>query len=190
MAILENEQPSFNESPYAERCDAFVQRIDSGVLVRSQDLSETCLWPFLAMAAQEADNNCARRDPYLRRFLTEWPRSDDFGFVAQIDGVHVGAIWARTFTSSKIPALLVDDRTAELVIAVVPEMRGKGIGGLLLRALVREATNRKFSGLYLTVREGNPAIHLYRRMQFEVVATGLNRVGSRSMGMLRSLTSS
>jgi ribosomal protein S18 acetylase RimI-like enzyme len=61
------------------------------------------------------------------------------------------------------------DRTPEEVrlmeITLLPEYRGRGIGGMLVRALMEEAdaTNRKMS---LHVEMDNPARHLYDRLGF------------------------
>jgi hypothetical protein len=38
------------------------------------------------------------------------------------------------------------------------------------------------------VRKDNPARHLYARMGFEVIDTGINRVGSESFVMLKRFT--
>ncbi len=55
-------------------------------------------------------------------------------------------------------------------LAVLPELRGRGVGHLLLERSVREAAERKIRVLYLEVREGNAdARRLYERAGFEVV---------------------
>jgi GNAT superfamily N-acetyltransferase len=62
----------------------------------------------------------------------------------------------------------IDDETPELSIAVLPEYRGKGIGTDLLRHLIEEVRVRH-RALSLSVSSDNPAIHLYKRLGFEVV---------------------
>jgi ribosomal protein S18 acetylase RimI-like enzyme len=53
-------------------------------------------------------------------------------------------------------------------ICVLPEHRGLGLGKALLAATARNLTQRKFSGLSLTVTEANaPAVELYERLGFE-----------------------
>jgi RimJ/RimL family protein N-acetyltransferase len=55
----------------------------------------------------------------------------------------------------------------ELGIIVAPEMRGQGVGTLLLRNLSHLAKeNFKIELLHLQVYAENPAIHLYERMGF------------------------
>lgn len=52
-------------------------------------------------------------------------------------------------------------------ICVLPEYRGHGLGKSLLAATARNLTQRKFTGLSLTVTEANtPAVDLYERIGF------------------------
>jgi ribosomal-protein-alanine N-acetyltransferase len=56
-------------------------------------------------------------------------------------------------------------------IAVTASAQGRGMGGLLLRALIDEAVRRGAGALLLEVRADNaPAIALYRRHGFEQIA--------------------
>ena len=50
-------------------------------------------------------------------------------------------------------------------ICLLPEYRGKGIGGALLRELIAGCGHRVVK---LQVFQNNPAIHLYRRLGFQV----------------------
>jgi GNAT superfamily N-acetyltransferase len=54
-----------------------------------------------------------------------------------------------------------------LSIVVGKAHRGKGVGTALLRALFSLATSCGIEILHLEVYDGNPAIHLYRRMGFK-----------------------
>ncbi|MGE5196858.1 MAG: N-acetyltransferase family protein [Anaerolineae bacterium] len=55
-----------------------------------------------------------------------------------------------------------------LAIIVSSQHRGKGVGTLLLQALMRLAKDKfDMEMLHLEVYQGNPAIHLYRRLGFE-----------------------
>jgi len=52
-------------------------------------------------------------------------------------------------------------------IAVAPEFRGKGVGGMMMRWIVEEAARQGCSSVVLSVRESNlTAIRLYRRFGF------------------------
>jgi ribosomal-protein-alanine N-acetyltransferase len=52
-------------------------------------------------------------------------------------------------------------------IAVAPEFRGKGLGGMMMRWILEEAARQGCSSVVLSVRESNlTAIRLYRRFGF------------------------
>jgi ribosomal protein S18 acetylase RimI-like enzyme len=133
----------------------------------------TSLWDFLAIAA------------YVAAHLPGWQRSEDFGFIAERDGGPIGAAWARQFAPGEEPAFFVDERTPEITIGVRPYIRGRGVGEMLLHALIGEAARRGV-GLCLNVRHDNPAQRLYERVGFRLVpGSGVpNRVGGTSFGML------
>ena len=60
----------------------------------------------------------------------------------------------------------VDSSTPEMGLAVVPDLRGRGAGGTLLRALMEVARSEGFDALSLSVECGNPAVRLYERRGF------------------------
>ena len=107
--------------------------------------------------------------PGLRRYLEGWGRENDFAVVALNtgDGSRVGATWHRTFPASDSGYGFVDDATPEIVLAVVPDRRGVGVGGNLLQALMSGARSNGFGAISLGVRKSNPAaIKLYERKGF------------------------
>lgn len=91
-------------------------------------------------------------------FLKKW-RASDFRKVI-VDGQTVGGIWvqdARDFHKLQ-------------EIQILPEFRNKGIGSWLLnREIERARTASK--PLRLGVLLKNPAIRLYRRLGFRIIAT-------------------
>lgn len=68
--------------------------------------------------------------------------------------------------------LLVPGTEADVqTIAVAPQAQGRGVGGVLVDALVAEAHRRSAAALLLEVRADNEAaIALYRRRGFERIA--------------------
>ena len=58
------------------------------------------------------------------------------------------------------------DEEELLLIGVLPEERGQGIGSGLLERLFDEAHGRGSRRLFLEMREGNPAERLYRKLGF------------------------
>src|SRR5438874_3050313 len=146
------------------------------------------LWDFLAIAAYEPDADTAKGVPFAAAHLAGWRRPEDFGFIAEQDGVAIGAAWARQFSPDEQPAFYVDAHTPEVTIGVKSDNRARGIGGRLLEAVIAEATRRGV-GLCLNVRHDNPARRLYERIGFRLVpGSGVpNRVGGTSFGMVWSL---
>ena len=144
----------------------------------------TVLWDFLAIAGYEPDADAAKAVPFVAAYLAGWQRPEDFGFIAERNGAAIGAAWARQFTRDEQPAFYVDERTPEVTIGVKPYVRGRGVGGMLLQALISEAAGRGI-GLCLNVRHDNPARRLYERVGFRLVpGSGVpNRVGGTSFGM-------
>jgi ribosomal protein S18 acetylase RimI-like enzyme len=108
-------------------------------------------------------------DPHLARYVAGWPRAGDFGTIAVVDGVPVGAAWCRLFDAAEPGYGFVADDVLELSIGVLPDHRGAGIGTALLAAVVEQATARGLRAVSLSVEDGNPARALYERAGFVVV---------------------
>jgi GNAT superfamily N-acetyltransferase len=143
------------------------------------------LWRFLAIAAYEPDLKVARATPVVALHLAGWLRAVDFGFIAEQDGVAVGAAWARQFSIDEKPVFYVDAHTPEVSIGITENFRGAGVGVRLLTALRLEAARREV-GLCLNVRDTNSAVRLYQKIGFQR-ANGTevkNRVGGLSFGMI------
>jgi len=68
----------------------------------------TILWDFLAIAAYEPDIDTVKAVPFAAAHLAGWQRPEDFGFVAERDGLAIGAAWARQFAPDELPAFFVD----------------------------------------------------------------------------------
>jgi hypothetical protein len=49
-------------------------------------------WELLAIAAYEPDVDTAKAVPFVAAHLAEWQRPEDFGFIAELDGMAIGAI--------------------------------------------------------------------------------------------------
>jgi GNAT superfamily N-acetyltransferase len=109
----------------------------------------------------------ALASPPLAFFIEGWGRDGDAAVIAVEDSRPVGAAWYRVFDDEPTrPRAVLDSETPDVVIAVVPERRGAGIGGALLEALKTKARADGFAALSLSVSELNPAIRLYERHGF------------------------
>lgn len=141
------------------------------------------LWRMLTFAAsmETADVERAKLDPTIKDYVQGFGRAGDVGVIASWDGRPVAAAWVRLAPDGPIAESKVWTRhTPELAIA--SERRGAGIGTKLLHALF-EAVHGVHSEIALTVRESNPAVHLYERVGFTIERRLTNRVGTTSVAM-------
>jgi ribosomal-protein-alanine N-acetyltransferase len=80
------------------------------------------------------------------------------------------------------------DEEELLLIAVLPELRRRGIGDALLGQTISEALARGATRLFLEMREGNPAETLYRRHGFTPVGRRRNYYRRANSGALDAIT--
>ena len=106
--------------------------------------------------------------PELAHYVSGWPRPGDPGVVAE-DGPPAGAAWLRLLPEHDRGYGFVDVEMPELSIGVVRTHRGRGIGSLLLKALIVSARAQRHAALSLSVEPDNPARRLYERCGFQVV---------------------
>lgn len=139
---------------------------------------EPALWEMLYLAiyvppGHELPPPSMVEAPRLAHYVRGWGSvPGDMGVAAVDDaGRMVGAAWLRVFNREDPGYGYVDDNTPELSIAVRPEFRGQGLGSRILGALL-QAAGRNFHRVSLSVSQGNPAEHLYRRFGFEEVRRG------------------
>ena len=91
--------------------------------------------------------------------------------VAEADGNPVGAAWYRRFSRNEPGYGFISEDIPEVSIAVVPEMRGRGIGRTLLVRLIDQARAEALPALSLSVSIHNPvAMRLYASLGFLTVA--------------------
>jgi ribosomal protein S18 acetylase RimI-like enzyme len=121
-------------------------------------LVEACNWDGNPWFTVET----ARSDDKVWRYLAGWPRTDDFGVVAEIDGVPAGASWARLVPGGY--GWVADD-VPELTLGVAAAFRRRGVARALLGALA-EAARPSYRRLSLSVDPQNPAAGLYRAAGF------------------------
>ena len=105
--------------------------------------------------------------PEHARYLQGWGRPGDTAVLAEdLDRGRLGAAWYRFVTSEEPAYGFLDDQRPEVALAVVPDHRGRGAGGALLRELRDAAKSQGYSALSLSVEKGNPALRLYERNSF------------------------
>lgn len=150
------------------------------------------LWEMLFFASHSYEEHGVgmddiRSNPDLVGYIDGWSALGNVGVIAEKDGL-CGAAWLRQLTERDAGnPVYLDASTPELAIAVLPGMVGQGIGSALLGGLIEQAKGA-YPGIVLSAREGNPAVRLYERNGFAIIATMVNRVGTRSVKMLLDLT--
>ena len=149
---------------------------------------ELILWKMLMLAAHETSLEYVQKQLYLARYVQNWGRAEDMGFIAGIGKMPIGSAWLRLWSGDNRGFGYIDDETPELAMAVVPKYRGKGVGTRLLFQIMSAAQD-DFPTLSLNVRSDNPAVSLYKRMGFFKVEGSevINRTGSISFNMLKNL---
>jgi len=123
------------------------------------------LWEML----HEAVHHRSLSDPLIAGYLEGWGRLGDTAVMAldSDNGRRVGAAWYRWMSPDSRGYGFIDASTPEVVVAVVPDHRGLGVGKALLRGLLDKARSQKFDSLSLSVRRNNRvAIGLYERNGF------------------------
>ena len=85
---------------------------------------------------------------------------------------RIGAAWYRYLPAEDPGFGFVDPAIPEVTMALLPGWRGRGIGQILLQALMREAGAAGANALSLSVDPSNgAALQLYQRLGFVAVAT-------------------
>jgi ribosomal protein S18 acetylase RimI-like enzyme len=124
--------------------------------------------------------------PELRKYLEGWGRAGDEAVVAfNRDEQAIGAAWARLFSARQPGYGFVAPEVPELSVAVVPSMRGQGVGTALLKELMKRARAAGYKALSLSVDRANPALALYQRIGFQ--DAGLSGPEDNSLTMLAAL---
>lgn len=102
----------------------------------------------------------------LRHYHALRPGRGDFGFVAEADGLTVGACWVQFFDATDPGYAFVDDGIPELSLSIWSGYRGNGIGRALLVKALQKAREREIEQVSLSVEEGNDrARKLYRSVE-------------------------
>jgi ribosomal protein S18 acetylase RimI-like enzyme len=157
------------------------------LFIRSIEITdEPLLWDYLywALFVPPGHSPFPRdivQQSSIRRYVEAWGQPNDVGFVAELDGQPIGAVWLRLLIGLNKGYGYWNDTTPELSMAVVQNHRGQGVGSQLLTRLIEKSFG-KYSAICLSVDENNPAKRLYDRFDFQVVSKN----GS-SLTMIRQL---
>ena len=105
--------------------------------------------------------------PELQVYLTDFgTRPGDHCMVAEVERKVIGAAWCRIMEDYGH----IDNNTPSLAISLLPEYRGQGTGTQLLNGLLRLLRENGYQRASLSVQKENPALRLYQRAGFRIVA--------------------
>lgn len=104
--------------------------------------------------------------PELQVYINDFgSQPSDIGFVAEIGGEIVGAVWSRIMNDYGH----IDDETPSLALSVLEGYRRRGIATALLTAILERLAGH-FRGVSLSVQKENlSAVNLYRKFNFGIV---------------------
>ncbi len=105
------------------------------------------------------------------RFGEAWTRGQCLGILA-MPGVWLTLAALNGDVAGFALARAIAGEAELLLLACLPEVRRRGVGGALLRSVVNDAQDRRATKIYLEVRRGNEALDLYR-------SSGFLKVGER-----------
>ena len=105
--------------------------------------------------------------PELQIYIADFgTRPGDYCLAAEVEGTVVGAAWCRIMEDYGH----IDSDTPSLAISLLPEYRGRGIGTQLLNGLLLLLRENGYRRASLSVQKENPALCLYQRTGFRIVA--------------------
>ena len=122
------------------------------------------------------------------RFGEAWTRSQCAG-ILPMPGVRlVLAKIGNGRTAGFTLFRTVADESELLLLAVAPEFRRHGIGRMLLDHFLKDAANSGATRVHLEVREGNPAVIMYRQSGFSFAGRRRKYYRGRFGGEFDALT--
>ncbi len=92
-------------------------------------------------------------------------KAGDICFVAETDGLVVGAVWVRIMDDYGH----VDDEPPSFAISLLKEYRGFGIGTKLMKKMLTELKVCGYKQASLAVQKQNYAVRMYKKTGFQIV---------------------
>ncbi len=123
--------------------------------------------------------------PDLRRYWEGWGRPADVAVVAEVEGSPVGAAWVRRNAEENPGYGFVAADVPEMTIAVLPGVRGRGIGTRLLSRILARVRRNGERAVSLSVDRRNRAVQLYERHGFVRVEPKPAAAGADDVVMIR-----
>ncbi|NUT00601.1 MAG: GNAT family N-acetyltransferase [Sphingomonas sp.] len=122
------------------------------------------------------------------RFGEAWTRSQCAGILPMPGVELVVARFSDGRTAGFSLHRAISDEAELLLLAVAPDFRRRGIGRTLLAQFLETAREHGASRVHLEVREGNPAVIMYRSVGFGVAGRRRKYYRGRFGGEFDALT--
>ncbi|SKC18771.1 Acetyltransferase (GNAT) family protein [Lysinibacillus sp. AC-3] len=102
--------------------------------------------------------------PGIRKYHEGWGRKGDKVLIAvDAENKTVGAVWYRLFNNNNKSYGYIDGNTPEIGMAVLKEVRGRGVGTLLMHKIIQQAKDEGYNTISLSVDlENDTAINMYQ----------------------------
>jgi ribosomal protein S18 acetylase RimI-like enzyme len=114
-------------------------------------------------------------EAHLAKYIQYWgSRPEDICLLAEVEDEIVGACWGRRFNADEKGYGFVNEASPEIGIAISQEYRGQGIGTQLLNAIFEAYRTLGILQLSLSVDKRNRAVHLYKKLGFQIVKEAEN----------------
>ena len=110
-------------------------------------------------------------------------KDGDLGVIAEQNGQIVGVAWTRIIPNFGH----ISDEVPELVISILPEFRGYGIGTKLMKKLFILLRENGYKRTSLSVQKDNPATRFYKNLGYEIIDEKINHVGHEYYIMTRDV---
>lgn len=104
--------------------------------------------------------------PELQVYIDGFGEStNDKGFVAEIEGNIVGAVWVRIMNDYGH----IDDKIPSFAISLYREYRGLGIGTAMMKTMLSFLKKSGYECASLAVQKTNYAVKIYKKVGFEII---------------------
>jgi len=119
---------------------------------------------FIPEGMQKPDRTIIHQ-PELALYIEDFGQPDDICLVADVQGKPVGAIWSRIMNDYGH----VDEETPSLAISLFEDCRNRGIGTMLMKAMLQKLKEAGYRQVSLSVQKANYAMHMYEKAGFRTM---------------------
>lgn len=135
---------------------------DSEVSILEDFLYEAIYIPEGVISPPKSIINEPELQVYIKKFGYD---ETDIALVAEVNGIIVGAVWARIMNDYGH----IDNETPSLAISLLKKFRNKGIGTQLMKKILVLLKDNGFKRASLSVQKENYATKMYLNLGFRII---------------------